>query len=140
MPILVSDFDGTLTRQDFFRLAYERLVPPDLPDYWSMYLTKQLTHFEVLQAIFASIRAPEADVLAAVADMRIDPELAKEVKALHAAGWEVVVASAGCLWYIRRLLRGAGVDLEVHANPGEFVAGQGLLLQLPTDSPYFSPT
>jgi 2-hydroxy-3-keto-5-methylthiopentenyl-1-phosphate phosphatase len=28
----------------------------------------------------------------------------------------------------------------LHANPGRFVAGQGLLMDLPRDSPYFSPT
>ena len=42
--------------------------------------------------------------------------------------------------HIRRVLAGRGVDLEVHANPGRFVEGQGLLMELPVDSPYFSPT
>jgi 2-hydroxy-3-keto-5-methylthiopentenyl-1-phosphate phosphatase len=140
MPILVSDFDGTLTRHDFFRLAMERLVPPGLPDYWTMYRTGQLTHFEVLRDIFASVRATEEDVLAVVHDMGLDPDLASSVAALRKAGWEVIVASAGCGWYIRRLLQAAGVELEVHANHGEFVAGKGLRLMLPTESRYFSPT
>jgi len=140
MPILISDFDGTLTRHDFFRLAMERLVPAGLPDYWTMYRTGQLTHFEVLRDIFASIRAGEPEILAVVRAMELEPDLAQEVTALRAAGWEVVVASAGCNWYIRRLLEGAGVTLDVHANHGEFVAGKGLRLILPGESPYFSPT
>lgn len=30
--LLVTDFDGTLTRREFFELAVQRLVPADLPD------------------------------------------------------------------------------------------------------------
>src|SRR5262249_35056412 len=54
--------------------------------------------------------------------------------------WKVVVTSAGCDWYIRRLLAAAGVKVEVHANPGRFEAGKGLLMEMPTGSPYLSPT
>jgi 2-hydroxy-3-keto-5-methylthiopentenyl-1-phosphate phosphatase len=52
----------------------------------------------------------------------------------------VIVTSAGCDWYIRRLLDAAGVDVEVHANPGRFKAGRGLLMEMPAGSPYLSPT
>ena len=33
--VLVSDFDGTMTRNDFYKLAVERLLPPDTPDHWA---------------------------------------------------------------------------------------------------------
>lgn len=137
---MVSDFDGTMTQIDFFRLAISRLAPPDLPDYWDDYLAGRTTHFEVLRSIYAAIRVSEAEVLAALPDLGLDPNLADGVARLRRAGWEVIVASAGCDWYIRRLLAGRGVNLEVHSNPGRFEDGQGLLLELPTTSPYFSPT
>ena len=35
--LLVSDFDGTMTRHDFYRLAVRSLLPADLPDYWARY-------------------------------------------------------------------------------------------------------
>jgi 2,3-diketo-5-methylthio-1-phosphopentane phosphatase len=135
----VCDFDGTLTRHDFYQLALARLLPPDTPDHWRAYRAGRLTHFEALAAYFAAIRAPEADVLAVVRAMGLDPELPTLLPRLRAAGWEVVVTSAGCRWYIDILLAEAGVSLEVHANPGRFVPGRGLLMHLPTDSPYVSP-
>jgi 2,3-diketo-5-methylthio-1-phosphopentane phosphatase len=138
--VLVSDFDGTLTRHDFFKLAVAELLPPDLPDYWQMYLDGRLTHFETLRAIFGSIRADEAAVLAVVDRVGLDPDLPAALADLRRAGWEVVVASAGCAWYIRRILDRAGVQVELHANPGRFEKGKGLLMELPTGSPYFSPT
>jgi 2,3-diketo-5-methylthio-1-phosphopentane phosphatase len=137
---LVTDFDGTLTRHDFFDLAMQSLVPPGTPDYWGEYLQGRRTHFETLRAIFASIRADEADVLRVVDSLEPDPGLADAVALLKEAGWRVVVASAGCAWYIRRVLQRCGVALEVHANPGRFEAGRGLLMELPSDSPFFSPT
>lgn len=138
--VLVSDFDGTMTRHDFYRLALDSLIPSDCPDYWSAFERGELTHFEALQAYFRSITASDDEVLSALDRMGLDPDLATSVALLREAGWEVVVTSAGCEWYIQRLLNGAGVSLEVHANPGTFEAGSGLQMRLPVDSPYLSHT
>ena len=46
--VLVTDFDGTMTRRDFFQLVVERLLPPGTPDYWGEYLAGRITHFEAL--------------------------------------------------------------------------------------------
>src|SRR3954453_18675198 len=134
--VLVSDFDGTMTRHDFYQLAVESLLPPDTPDYWAEYRSGAVTHFEALRRYFATIRAGEEEVLAVVDRMELAPEVPGAVARLREAGWEVVVTSAGCDWYIRRLLAAAGVEVEVHANPGRFVAGRGLLMELPVDSPF----
>lgn len=138
--VLVSDFDGTMTRHDFYKLAVEGLLPPDTPDHWADYRAGTVTHFEALRRYFAAIRASEAEVLAVVERMELDPELPAAVADLRAAGWRVVVTSAGCDWYIRRLLAAAGVEVEVHSNPGRFEAGRGLLMEMPTGSPFHSQT
>lgn len=138
--VLVSDFDGTMTRHDFYKLAIESLVPPDTPDYWAEYRSGAVTHFEALRRYFASIRASEAAVLAVVERMELDPQLPAAVAALRHAGWDVVVTSAGCDWYIRKLLAASGVTVEVHSNPGRFEAGKGLLMEMPAGPRYRSPT
>lgn len=136
--LLVTDFDGTLTDRDFYRLVVDRLVPADLPDHWAAYRAGRSTHFDALAAIFASIEATDERALLDVArDMGLQPDLASHVGRLQTAGWEVIVVSAGCGWYIERLLADAGltpgVDLEVHANPGVFVPGEGLRMRRPDD-------
>lgn len=136
--VLVSDFDGTMTTHDFYRLALQSLMPADVPDYWAAYRSGKITHFEALRRYFASIRKSEDEVLDVVWKMELDPMLAAAVKKLRDARWRVIVASAGCDWYISRLLSHAQVALECHANPGKFVHGQGLLMELPIESPYFS--
>lgn len=145
--ILVTDFDGTMTRQEFYLLAQERLIPRQLPDYFEQYRQRRITHFESLAAIFRQIRASEAEVRRVLRDMQLDPRLSESVAALRAAGWDVVVTSAGCEWYINELLHQAGVELIVHANPGiMWTPGNpwrpegGLEMRLPTASPFYSPT
>jgi HAD superfamily phosphoserine phosphatase-like hydrolase len=136
--VLVTDFDGTLTRRDFYRLIIDELLPPGTPDFWAEYLAGRISHFEAIRRTFAAAPAGEAALLDLAHRMGLEPDLKAEVRALHHAGWRVVVASAGCLWYIGRLLDEAGVSLEVHANPGHIEGGR-LAMTLPVDSPYFSP-
>ncbi|MBF0485283.1 MAG: HAD-IB family phosphatase [Candidatus Omnitrophica bacterium] len=135
--ILVTDFDGTMTRFDFYDLVCQAF-PQIAGDFWPRYEQGELTHFEALRLIFGGIRASEHDILEIVNSMQIEPKLADAVKDLSAKGWSVVVASAGCDWYIRRLLKNSHVDITVHANPGEFSSQKGLVMRLPEASPFFS--
>lgn len=143
--ILVSDFDGTMTANDFYKLVAARLLPSDALAPWSEYRAGNITHFEALRRIFAQIRASTATVTALVDEMAPDPLLAQDVRRLKENGWEVVVASAGCAWYIDKVLRQAGLtvgpgrDLMVHANPGVYSPEKGLCMRPPENSSFFSP-
>ena len=136
--ILVSDFDGTMTRYDFYDLVRQRWPIPPEHDPWEQYVVGLLTHFEALAAIFARIRADEASLLALAERMELDAGLPQAVERLRRHGWEIVVASAGCAWYIDHLLRRADVALEVHANPGTYAAATGLRMALPESSRFLS--
>jgi 2-hydroxy-3-keto-5-methylthiopentenyl-1-phosphate phosphatase len=89
--------------------------------------------------MFAVIRTDESKLLGIIARMEIEPRLGELIGKLERAGWDVVVASAGCDWYIRKLLAQSGVALTVHANPGEFSAERGLEMRVPEGSPFVSP-
>ncbi|NLG35805.1 MAG: HAD-IB family phosphatase [Lentisphaerae bacterium] len=135
--ILVSDFDGTMTRFDFFDLARRDLPSAADHDHWADYVDGRITHFEALERIFASIRTDWDGIEGVLQRMELDPGLPGAVERLRAAGWEIIVASAGCAWYIHRLLDRAKVQLPVYANPGVFAPETGLVLSLPVDSPYY---
>lgn len=143
--VFVTDFDGTITANDFYKLVAARLLPPDALIPWQEYRAGVITHFEALRRIFACIRTTESEMLNIVRDMAPDPLLDESVAALRAAGWKIVVASAGCAWYIERVLTWAGLnigpdgDVEVHANPGQFSPQHGLTMHLPTDASFLSP-
>jgi 2-hydroxy-3-keto-5-methylthiopentenyl-1-phosphate phosphatase len=136
--VLVTDFDGTITRRDFFWLVVEAFAPAHLEEHWRKYTNKQITHFEALAGIFDKLPASEEAMNALLARAEPEPELKAWLARLDRAGWDVVVVSAGCSWYIERILARAGVTLPIHSNPGTFVPGGGLHMRLPTESPYFS--
>lgn len=136
--VLVTDFDGTISAEDFYDLAVRELLKPEDIQPWNDFKAGRITHFTAMQRIFGNIRAPEAKVLAVLEDMGVEPDLAESVNALRAKGWHIIVASAGSHWYIDRLLKKAGVSLEVHANPGTYAEGGPLRLELPENDPFMS--
>jgi 2-hydroxy-3-keto-5-methylthiopentenyl-1-phosphate phosphatase len=138
--VLVTDFDGTMTAHDFYLLAVERLLTPDDLSPWKDFRAGRITHFEAIRRIFSRIHAPLDAALRLVDDMRPDPLLAQSVAALQNAGWTIVVASAGCAWYVDKILGGLGISVEVHANPGYYQAPDGpLVMEAPVGSPFYSP-
>ena len=138
--ILITDFDGTIARRDFYDLVRERWpVPPD-DDPWDRYVEGKLTHFEAIAKIFEGIRGSEAEVKALADSIEVCPDFAPTVRALQEAGWEVAVASAGCRWYIDYILDGAGVRVGVHANPGTLDPGRGLIMRPPPEGAFFDPS
>ena len=136
--ILITDFDGTVTRKDFYALVAPRFLEDGLPDYWGRYFAGEITHFEAMRSIFSHIRTDEETLRAVIAEMEPEPELAACVEALRRAGWDVEIVSAGCRWYIDPILEAAGVNVRVHACPGRFDPERGLMMELPADSPYAS--
>jgi 2-hydroxy-3-keto-5-methylthiopentenyl-1-phosphate phosphatase len=140
MPILISDFDGTITRYDFFDRVRKRWPFSPQDDPWEKFVSGEITHFQALAEIFARIRTTEADLLELADSTELDATFAKSVRVLQDRGWEIVIASAGCDWYINFLLKRAGVSVPVHANPGSFDPERGLQMSLPERSPFFSPT
>ena len=137
-PVLVSDFDGTMTRYDFYDLVRRQWPLPPGDDPWENYVAGRCTHFEALAAIFGRLRCDEPALLALVNRMELDPTLPESARRLGAAGWEVVVASAGCEWYVLSLLRHAGLGFAVYANPGDFSSAHGLRMRRPEGSRFFS--
>ena len=140
MGILISDFDGTITRYDFFDRVRTRWPFPLQDDPWEKFVEGEITHFQALAEIFARIRTTEANLLELADSMELDASFAKSARVLHDRGWEIVIASAGCDWYIKFLLKKAGVSVPVHANPGTFDPERGLVMSLPERSGFFSPT
>ncbi|MGJ5814967.1 HAD-IB family phosphatase [Paludibaculum fermentans] len=137
---LITDFDGTISRVDFYELALPHCPAESIPDYWAGYSTGRLTHFEAMAGIFAQIRCREAVLQALLPQMEVDPALPAAVAQLQDSGWDVVIVSNGSNWYIDQLLSGLGLShLEVHSNPGRFVEGSGLVLDLPSGSKFYDP-
>ncbi len=135
--VLVTDFDGTMTQRDFYQIVYDELVSPGTPSYWDEYVSGRMTHFEALAGYFRAMQTDEARLDRVIEDMMFDPEAASAIERLRVAGWDVVIASAGCAWYIEKILDRSGIEVSLHANPGRFEGGS-IAMELPREAAYFS--
>jgi HAD superfamily phosphoserine phosphatase-like hydrolase len=135
--ILISDFDGTMTERDFFWVALSQL-PPGSAAAWERYEQGQASHFDALAEIFSLLRITRQEFDALLIEMQVECCLAGALDRLRQSGWGLVIASAGCSCYIEQILRQTGVTAVIHANPGEFIPGQGLFMKLPSQSPFFT--
>jgi HAD superfamily phosphoserine phosphatase-like hydrolase len=138
VPILVTDFDGTFTGRDFYRLILDRYDAPAARAAWQRYERGELSLFAGISAVFASVRTDLAGMDALIDATAPAPDLGAAVRRLRDAGWEIIVASAGCGWYIARFLERHGLDLPVHASPGDFAPETGLVMRPPSDSRFFA--
>ncbi len=141
---LVSDFDGTFTRREFYDLAIQDGLGDGFPDFWTAYAAGKISHFDAMAGIFSNLRCSDDALRQIVARMEPDPKTPDALRALESAGWDAVLVSNGCQWYIDIVLESlglakAGLTLPVYACPGRFVEGQGLLMEQPKDSAYFRP-
>lgn len=128
--IFISDFDGTITRRDFFRVALEQL-PAECGRWWQAYEDGRLGHFEALARTFAELRISLDQVDELLRAMEPEPELARCCGQLEQNRWQLVIASAGCAWYIQRLLAWHHLHPTIYANPGTFSPSHGLRMTLP---------
>src|SRR5262245_38804532 len=139
--IFVSDYDGTITNNDMYSLLAERYVPAGTPDYFAQYVEGRMTHFDAMAAYFAYMPTEEHQVEELLDASEADPGLAASAALLQRAGWELLVVSAGCSWYVERGLRRAGVAATIYSNPGRLEKRRGLVLEkLDVSSPYYSPS
>lgn len=135
---LISDFDGTMTQHDFYSCAVQYLLSPEDLEPWNAYTRGEITHFEALRRIFERIRPEMPEMERVLAAMKFDTAAESAVQRLEGRGWNVVVVSNGCGWYIERLFRQHNLRLELHTNPGEYSPEHGLQMRLPTQSPFFA--
>jgi len=133
--VLISDFDGTMTELDFYRVALSRL-PPRAAAPWERYEQGLTSHFEALALIFSRMRITQQELDAILAEMQLESGLAGAIERLEQNGWTLVIASAGCEYYIERILFRAGVEVMIHANPGSFMPGKGLFMKKQRNSPF----
>jgi len=135
----VTDFDGTITDDDFFQYVTDAFLDEDALEPWRLYLAGRLTHFEALRRIYGSLRAGEDEMAALLATVRVDADVVPTFELLRGAGVTVVIASAGCDFYINALLgneiRRLGIGLVT--NPSRYSRKNGLVMErLPEASPF----
>ncbi len=116
--LFISDFDGTMTSQDFFlqimyRYEHDRAFSNSLK-----------SGFELLSDVFSNINLSESDLQKEIEYIPLDPYFARAVNLVRKLGGDFLVLSAGCEYYIERKLKSEGIyDVDIISNHGFYEDG-----------------
>lgn len=138
---LVTDFDGTISDDDFFWYVAERYLDKSAMQPWESYLRGEISHLEALNRIFACIRLPEQELLHFIDTIRIDPDFPRVAEYCFQKDIPVYIDSAGCDYYISRLI-GRLIEkynLQLVTNHGVYSPDCGLKMIPPVQSIFYDP-
>lgn len=138
----ISDFDGTVTSEDFFWYVSERWLDTGALAPWREYLEGRETHLNALNRIFANIRVPRSELNAFIKSIPYDQDFPKTAAYCKEKGIPFYICSAGCDYYINELI-GRIIkkeDIKLVTNHGVYSGQHGLrMIPPPQNSPYYDP-
>lgn len=136
---MVSDFDGTISEDDFFWFIADKYLDDKALKPWTEYLRGDLTHLEALNTIFSKIHLPESELQAFIKTIKIDNYFEKVAQFCRLRDIPFYICSAGCDYYINsligRIIRDNGLNLVT--NHGIYSQQAGLKMVPPADSPFY---
>lgn len=125
---LVSDFDGTISDNDFFYYIAEKYFDEKMLEPWQQYLAGKKKHFDALNEMFSQLRVSSEELKNFIKGIKIDKSFYELAEFCENRNIPVYVCSAGCDFYILELL-GDNVkkyNLRIVSNKGRYSSEQGL--------------
>ncbi len=141
--VLISDFDGTITKKDFFEYVIDELLTPDVISAWDDYKQKKINHIQALNKIFNKVRLSKKEFIEFINsfESNIETDFLKTIDLCREKNIDFYVISAGSEYYINILFEKLNIKDKVTliSNPGKYSQEKGLELFWPDkDSGYYS--
>lgn len=139
-PVLITDFDGTITAHDFYQVILDETDDHQARSAWDKLLDGTLTHVESLDTIFTFGAYGKKSLNDYLHKTELDPDFVDVVNILYERGWTIIIASAGACWYIRSLLQDLLWKTIIVANPASLDDSETSLRMFhpPTYLPWYS--
>lgn len=134
--IFVSDFDGTATALDFYKIVLND-IGDEAWAYVNEYRKTGKVDYHFLNKIFAWKSYSEEAYQSLIKEVELDPTLKVFLQYLDQESIDFKFVSAGFDRYIEDVLKEAGYHLEVMTNPGIFKEGMMKMIPDPKD-PFYS--
>jgi 2-hydroxy-3-keto-5-methylthiopentenyl-1-phosphate phosphatase len=112
-PIIVCDFDGTITLSDVTDLILERMAAPEWRRFEQMWSEGRIGSRECLEQQLALVETSPKTFNALVDSIPVDPGFAGFCRFVQKNAVPFVIVSDGLDYVIRRVLRRCGVQKQV---------------------------
>lgn len=135
--IFVSDFDGTLTKKDFYLILIEKYLMDKSQELFELWKNGKYKDIEFLHLIFSSANRTQEEFLEDILSIELDNYFEDFVEQIKSKGGDFLVLSAGTSYYIEKLFLHKGIDVPVISNKGEF-KNNGIHVIIDKNAPYYS--
>ncbi|SDY99161.1 Haloacid Dehalogenase superfamily, subfamily IB, phosphoserine phosphatase-like/2,3-diketo-5-methylthio-1-phosphopentane phosphatase [Evansella caseinilytica] len=116
----VSDFDGTISKQDFYWLVIEKYFPEGR-ELFRQWKAAEMKDIEFLAAVFASIHQEESQIIEDIHSLPIDEYVPAFIQHVQQQGGDFYILSAGTDYYIHHIIEKYQLrNVKVFSNEGYF--------------------
>ncbi|MEI7475224.1 MAG: MtnX-like HAD-IB family phosphatase [bacterium] len=138
---VISDFDGTISKEDFFYYVIDNHLSPEDIEPWNDYKAGKINHVEGLRRIFSKISMSEKDLKDFILKLPIEENFLETLKFCNDNNIDFYVLSAGADYYIKIIFNELKVsnNLTLISNPSIYAKKGGIsILPSDTDNIYYS--
>lgn len=131
---LVSDFDGTISKEDFFNYVIDNHLSPEDIRPWKDYEAGKITHVEGLRQIFSKISMTEKELKDFILTLPIEDHFLETLNYCNNKNIDFYVVSAGADYYIKFIFENLNIlnKLKLISNPSVYEKNGGIKI-LPSD-------
>jgi len=137
--VFVTDFDGTISDDDFFQYTKEAFFDEGVLVPWTNYLEGKMFHFDALKEMYGTLRVSEEELINLVKKVKIDNWVIPTFNLLYEHDILIYIVSAGCDYYIN-LLIGSVIEkygIKLITNSSSYSKTNGLVMEKPVESDPF---
>ncbi len=126
--IFISDFDGTLSKKDFYWILLDDYIGQEGIDYYHEWKKEKKIGTEFLNKVFTWYHFSETERLEALDKVEIDGKLEEVAEYIQEGGGEFMILSAGFDYYIENALKKRKCQhLKLITNRGTFRDGNFIM-------------
>jgi len=117
----ISDFDGTLTKKDFYKILSDTYYKEELTPIFKSWKNGEMKDREYLNYVFNNVHRSEVELHEDILNIAFDPSAKDFIDEVKAAGGDFIVISAGTNYYIDKVLEKNHIEgVDVYSNKSIF--------------------
>ena len=141
--VLISDFDGTISKKDFFYMVIDTLLKDkqDALAPWHDYLNGKIKHIDALTGIFSQIHLTQDELDDFISTIEVDPFFYDTAQYCMNKNVPFYICSAGTNYYIKKRIFDSiqKYNITLISNDAIYSQQDGMKLVAPPEtSPYYN--
>lgn len=126
--MLISDFDGTISKKDFFWYLIDNFLTKEDCEPWNDYLNGTITHVQALAKIFEKVHIDKKAFDEFILTLPIEESFVDTVKLCNEKHIPFNILSAGADYYIKHIIKQLKIEglVHIYSNKSDYSKETGL--------------